>query len=145
MRGKQPGSNREGRRGSCLLQLRARRGLDQDRFELASAKHWTWLRFDTIDFAAYDLFHLKRKAAKEDYSAEQIRAAQARSACTPEERAKELEQTIISGLPAAEVSHSRDSLGRSILEYQGMTAADLRANRGDYLIDGRLLAGVGVQ
>ena len=42
------------------------------------------LRFDAIDFAAYDLFILKRKGAEAEYSEERMRAAHARFQTTPE-------------------------------------------------------------
>jgi mannonate dehydratase len=46
----------------------------------------------------------------------------------PEARRVDLEQTIIAGLPGAEASYNRESLGRLIAEYQGVTAAELRAS-----------------
>src|SRR5208282_161699 len=45
----------------------------------------TALRFDAVDFAAYDLFILERDGADDDYSADTIAAAKARfGAMTPE-------------------------------------------------------------
>ncbi|MGA3088188.1 MAG: mannonate dehydratase [Terriglobales bacterium] len=86
------------------------------------------LRFDAVDFAAYDLFILERKTAGNDYSEDRIRAARARLDAMPEARRVDLEQTIIAGLPGAEASYNRESLGRLIAEYQGVTAAELRAS-----------------
>src|SRR6202049_656886 len=51
------------------------------------------LRFDAVDFAAYDLFILDRKGAASDYSEERIRAARARYGLMPERRKDELERT----------------------------------------------------
>ena len=45
-----------------------------------------------------------------------------------EERRNKLEQTIIAGLPASEATYDRETLGRSLEEYKGISAADLRAN-----------------
>ena len=86
------------------------------------------LRFDVVDFAAYDLFILKRKDAEGDYSVERDRTARARFDSMSEERRHELEQTIIAGLPGAEGSYNRDTIRGLIAEYQGMTAAELRTN-----------------
>jgi mannonate dehydratase len=45
-----------------------------------------------------------------------------------EARANDLEQTIIAGLPGAEGSYDREAIRGLIAEYQGLTAAELRAN-----------------
>jgi mannonate dehydratase len=86
------------------------------------------LRFDAVDFAVYDLFILGRETAEADYAEDHIRAARARFDSMPEARKVDLEQTIIAGLPGAEASYSRETIRRLIAEYQGMNAADLRAN-----------------
>jgi mannonate dehydratase len=86
------------------------------------------LRFDAVDFAAYDLFLLERAGAEAGYSEARIQAAQARFAAMTESRKKDLEQTIIAGLPGAEASYNRDTIRNLIAEYHGMTAADLRTN-----------------
>ena len=86
------------------------------------------LRFDVIDFAAYDLFLLERTAAEQDYSAESIAAARARYDSMSEARRNELERTIIAGLPGAEASYTRTTLQNLLAEYAGLTAAELRAH-----------------
>ena len=86
------------------------------------------LRFDVIDFAAYDLFLLQRTAAEQDYSAESIAAARARLDSMSEARRNELERTIIAGLPGAEASYTRTTLQNLLVEYAGLTAAELRAH-----------------
>lgn len=62
------------------------------------------LPFDTVDFAAYDLFILERTEAGADYSEERVQAARARFDSMSEARRNDLEQTIIAGLPGAEAS-----------------------------------------
>jgi mannonate dehydratase len=100
------------------------------------------LRFDAVDFAAYDLFILERKGAEADYSAthntntndkDRVRAARTRFDAMSEERKNDLEQTIIAGLPGAEASYSRETIRRLIAEYQGVSASDLRANLVSFL------------
>src|ERR1700690_1327889 len=91
------------------------------------------LRFDAVDFAAYDLFILQRKNAEADFPADRIPSAQARFDSMPDERRKNLEQTIIAGLPGAEASYDRETIRALLAEYEGMTPADLRANLVEFL------------
>jgi mannonate dehydratase len=86
------------------------------------------LRFDAVDFAAYDLFILERKGAAADYSEDRVWAARARFNSMSEARRNDLEHTIIAGLPGAEASYNRETIRGLIAEYQGVTAAELRAN-----------------
>ena len=86
------------------------------------------LRFDAVDFAAYDLFILQRKNAEIEYHSDQIAAARARFDAMPQSRRIDIEQTIIAGLPGAEASYDREALRRQLSEYHGVTSADLRAN-----------------
>lgn len=86
------------------------------------------LRFDSIDFAAYDIFILQRKHAEAGYQPGQTAAAHARLDSMSESRRIDLEQTIIAGLPGAEASYGRESFRRRLSEYEGLTPADLRAN-----------------
>jgi len=86
------------------------------------------LRFDAVDFAAYDLCILARKGAEADYAEDRVRAARTRFDSMPEPRRNDLEQTIIAGLPGAEASYNRETIRRLIAEYQGVTAAELRTN-----------------
>jgi mannonate dehydratase len=86
------------------------------------------LRFDAVDFAAYDLCILKRKGAAADYSEERIRAARGRYDSMPESRKAELERTIIAGLPGAEASYSRETIRELIAEYESIMPAELRNN-----------------
>ncbi|MGA8312686.1 MAG: mannonate dehydratase, partial [Terriglobales bacterium] len=68
------------------------------------------LRFDAIDFTAYDLFILRRRNAEADFQPDQIAAAQARFDAMSEERRDELERTIIAGLPGAEGWYTRETI-----------------------------------
>jgi mannonate dehydratase len=86
------------------------------------------LRFDAVDFAAYDLFILERKGAEADYSEERAKAAHNRFQSMPQSRKDDLEQTIIAGLPGAEASYNRETIRGLIAEYHGMTAGELRSN-----------------
>lgn len=84
------------------------------------------LRFDVVDFAAYDLFVLQRAGAEQDYAAERLAAARARYESMSEARRNELERTIIAGLPGAEASYNRATFQKLLEEYAGVTEDDLR-------------------
>jgi mannonate dehydratase len=86
------------------------------------------LRFDIDDFAAYDLFILRRSGAERDYSAERAEEARRRFDAMPQSRRDELELTIIAGLPGAEGSYTRSDLLDLLAQYKGITSDDLRGH-----------------
>jgi mannonate dehydratase len=86
------------------------------------------LRFDALDFAAYDLFVLERKDAGANYSEHRVGAARQRFDSMSSARRQELEHTIIAGLPGAEASYNRETIRGRIAEYASLTADDLRNN-----------------
>ncbi|MFZ2083334.1 MAG: mannonate dehydratase [Candidatus Sulfotelmatobacter sp.] len=86
------------------------------------------LRFDAVDFAAYDLFILERKGAEADYPEHRARAAHLRFNSMSEGRRQDLEHTIIAGLPGAEASYNREAIRSRIAEYEGTTTDDLCGN-----------------
>ncbi len=86
------------------------------------------LRFEMTDFAAYDLFVLKRDDAKGSYSdAVVARATDRFEAMAPEARAA-LERNIIAGLPGGEGSYDRDSIRTAIEEFSKFGNEAYRAN-----------------
>ncbi len=91
------------------------------------------LRFDAVDFAAYDLFVLKRPRVTQDYSAAQIAAAEARLKHLTEDDIARIERILIAGLPASERKFDRASFLDALLEYEGMSGDDLRANLAHFL------------
>ena len=91
------------------------------------------LRFDAIDFAAYDLFILGRKGAEADYTADRVTSARGRFEAMPRERREDLERNIIAGLPASESSYDRETIRRALAEYAGVTAGDLQSNLAAFL------------
>ncbi len=86
------------------------------------------VRFDALDFAAYDLFILKRKDAEAGYPEDRIDAARKRFEEMTPEAMERLERTLIAGLSASESSYDREAMRAAIANYEGVTAADLRAN-----------------
>jgi mannonate dehydratase len=93
------------------------------------------VRFDAVDFAAYDLFVLQRRNAGADYSADRIDVAQRRFEKMSAQSVARLERTLIAGLSASESSYDRESMRAAIAAYEGMTAQDLRSNLIAFLRD----------
>ena len=91
------------------------------------------LRFDAVDFAAYDLFQLKRHGAELDYPPERIAAARARFKSMSEMQQNELEHAIIAGLPGAESSYNRQQFRESREEWNGIAPGNLRSALVDFL------------
>jgi mannonate dehydratase len=91
------------------------------------------LRFDAVDFAAYDLFVLKRKGVEKDYTPERVAAAKARFATMNEAQISELERVLIDWLPARDFSYDRASFKKMLELYQEMGSEDLHANLVEFL------------
>ena len=91
------------------------------------------LRFDAVDFAAYDLFILGRNGAEADYTSGRVTLARARFEAMSAERRDQLERNIIAGLPASESSYDREAIRRALAEYAGVTAGDLHSNLAAFL------------
>jgi mannonate dehydratase len=99
----------------------------------------TALRFDAVDFAAYDLFILARKGADADYTPERIAAAKARFEAMTPEAAEALERTLIDWLPARDFAYDRDSFRRVLTRYRDI---DVEAMRESLIAFVRQIAGV---
>lgn len=91
------------------------------------------VRFDALDYSAYDLFVLQRRKAEDNYSQEQIQAAKERFEQMDAEQIERLERVLIAGLSAAESSYGRESMRAAIAQYDGITAEDLRASLVEFL------------
>ncbi len=88
----------------------------------------TALRFDAIDYAAYDLFILEREGAEADYAADRIAAARARRDAMSPAEADDLERTLIDWLPARDFAYDGQSFRRVLALYRDIGVEDLRAN-----------------
>jgi mannonate dehydratase len=91
------------------------------------------LRFDMIDFVAYDVFVLKRRAAEGSYDPAVIEAARQRLATKKEDEMLTLERNIIAGLPGGEDSHSRETIRGHIAAFDDTSSHDMRANLIEFL------------
>ncbi|HTV81986.1 MAG TPA: mannonate dehydratase [Acidobacteriaceae bacterium] len=91
------------------------------------------VRFDALDFAAYDLFVLRRRGAEADYSSDRLTAARERFERMTPDFVDRLERTLIAGLSASESSYDRESMRNAIAQYDGVTADDLRSSLAAFL------------
>ncbi len=86
------------------------------------------LRFEMTDFAAYDIFVLKRKGARNDYSPAVIKKAEAFHAHMDEQAEQALENNIIAGLPGGEGSYTRETIKKAISEFINLGTEGFREN-----------------
>ncbi|OWV86830.1 mannonate dehydratase [Rhizobium sp. R693] len=100
-------------------------------FALASGGYA--LRFDMIDFVAYDVFVLGRKNAAADYQTDLVASAERRFQGMDDDAKRLLEKNIIAGLPGGEDTYNRDGVAREIAQFDGVSADDLRANLAEFI------------
>jgi mannonate dehydratase len=86
----------------------------------------TALRFEIVDFCAYDVLILKRRGAEQDHPPERIVEAHKRLAQWPESKAAQLEKNLIDWVPARETVYDRQSFLRQLDEYRDITVEGLR-------------------
>jgi mannonate dehydratase len=91
------------------------------------------LRFDAVDFAAYDLFVLKRQDAELSYPDARIREAELRFSQMSEADHERIERNLIKGLPATERTYDRETFRKALSDYRGMDADQLRGNLVSFL------------
>jgi mannonate dehydratase len=86
------------------------------------------LRYDSIDFDAYDLFVLQRKGAEADYTPARITQAEARFKAMSPAEVEALEKVLIDWLPARDFAYDRASFKKMLELYQTIGVEELRAN-----------------
>lgn len=91
------------------------------------------LRFDSAEFAAFELFLLKRAGAEEVYSDELKQRAESVFKKMTDEQKKLLVNNIIAGLPGAEEGYSLTQFQSILDSYQRVGDAELRSNLYDFL------------
>ncbi|PTE12622.1 mannonate dehydratase [Pseudogemmobacter blasticus] len=95
----------------------------------------TCMRFDAIDFAAFDLFLLNRKGAAESYAPEVAKAAEARFAAMSDARKQELAGNVVFGLPGAAERMSMEDVKTHLAHYDNISATRLRSHLVDFLAE----------
>lgn len=91
------------------------------------------MRFDLVDFVAFDCFILCRKGAKQDYSARIFKAARTRFADLNDTNKQDLSNNIVAGLPGSNDNWSLEDVKDNLDAYAGMSTETLRANLIDFL------------
>ena len=91
------------------------------------------LRFDMIDFVAYDVFVLRRNGADQDYSAETLAAASERLKDKTAEEIALLEKNIVAGLPGGAESHGAGEFAKRIARFDDVSDEDMRNNLVSFL------------
>ncbi len=86
------------------------------------------LSFDMVEFAAFDLFILKRKGAQNSYSAEIIKLAKAKFESMNSEQRYTLQKNIIAGLPGGQEGYSLDDFSQRLTEYDDIDDNKYREN-----------------
>ena len=93
----------------------------------------TGLRFDAAEFAAFELYLLKRPGAEEHYSTEEIAIAkQWFDHSTPAQQEK-LIRNVIAGLPGSEESFTLVSFQKALDTYQEIGDAELRQHLYEFI------------
>lgn len=85
------------------------------------------LRFDQIEFAAFEMHILKRPGAEANYT-EEIAQAAVRFATMSDEDKARLTRNIIAGLPGAEEGYTLDQFRKHLELYKDIDKAKLREN-----------------
>jgi len=88
----------------------------------------TCMRFDLIDFAAFDIHILCRSGAAQDFAEEIVAQANERFAGMSEARKVQLAANVTAGLPGSTESMSIADVRRHLAEYDGLSPDVLRAN-----------------
>ncbi|KEO72067.1 mannonate dehydratase [Anditalea andensis] len=91
------------------------------------------LRFDANEFAAFELYLLKRPGAASDYSSEQKEKAKAVLESFSEGQIDVLINNIIAGLPGAEEGYTLDQFQVVLDTYKNIGAKELKANLNYFL------------
>ena len=91
------------------------------------------LRFDATEFAAFDVFILKRPGAEADHEPARVEQARVFYEKMDEAARERLTRTIIAGLPGAEETYTLEMMGEALSRYAGAGKEELRRQLGDFL------------
>lgn len=84
------------------------------------------LRFDPIQFAAFEIYILKRAGAEKDYCPNQLEAAQKFYESLDEQARKNFERSIIDVFPGCKMGLEIEDVRKMLAKYDGIDAAQLK-------------------
>jgi mannonate dehydratase len=93
------------------------------------------MRFDLVDFVAFDLFLLRRPNAREDYDERLTAEAKRRFADMDEAKRADLSRNIGAGLPGSADGYSLPELRSELARYANIDAERLRKHLFDFLAE----------
>lgn len=93
------------------------------------------MRFELVDFVAFDIHVLQRPGATGDYPAHLIEEARERFDGMPQTKIAALSRNIGAGLPGSSDGYSIAELRAALSRYDGIGADALRANLIDFLAE----------
>lgn len=91
------------------------------------------MRFELVDFIAFDVHILKRPGAAADYSEALLDEAARRFSVMSDTTITSLGRNVGAGLPGSADGYTLDQLREKLLTYQGITARKLQTNLVDFL------------
>ena len=91
------------------------------------------MRFDLVDFAAFDLFVLQRPGAADDFSADVQAQARRRADAMDDEQKAWLTRNIIAGLPGSAEHWTIATVREKLDDYAAIDGDRLRQNHVDFL------------
>lgn len=91
------------------------------------------MRFDLIDFIAFDLHILKRPGAAADYQPDQIEKAAERFEAMSQDDIRSISNNVGAGLPGSTEVYSLEELRTHLRRYAGMDASALQSSLIDFL------------
>ena len=86
------------------------------------------LRFDKIEFIAFDVLMLQRENAANDYSAAELEKANNKFAVMTDDEKGQLQRNIIAGLPGSEESFTLQKFAEALNAYRDIDAKKLQSH-----------------
>lgn len=103
------------------------------RLNVVSSDSSLALGFRMVDFAAFDIFILKRPDAKVDYTPETVEKSKTAYEKMDSEDVKELTNTILAGLPGAEEAYTLEEFQTMLDTYNGIDRTKLQQHLFDFI------------
>lgn len=93
----------------------------------------TCMRFDFVDFAAFDIFTLARPGAAEDYPPSVVEQASERNRAMSDEQRRTIADNVVCGLPGAVEAFTLEDVRAHLADYHAVSEERLRQNMIDFL------------